>query len=162
LGDGAPYRRSPWYWLRAWLPVIAAIGVIALESTDIMGADRTSGPLRWVWVHLFGHVTDAQWEAFHHIIRKSGHFLGYGAMGLIWLRAWWMTLPRSSFLLDATLALVGTAIVASTDEFHQSFLPNRTGVPSDVLLDFCGALTLQLILYLFLRMFRPKRLAHRG
>ena len=152
-------RRPLWYWLRAWLPVAAAIGVIVLESTDWMGADHTTGPLRWVWEHLFGAVTNAEWGPLHHFIRKSGHFLGYGTMGLLWLRAWWMTLPRSGFLLDAALALLGTAIVASSDEFHQSFLPNRTGLPSDVLLDCAGALTLQLLVYLFMRLFRSKRLA---
>jgi VanZ family protein len=139
--------------------VAVAIGVIVMESTDWMGADHTSGPLRWIWEHLFGAVSNTRWTLLHHLIRKSGHFLGYGTMGLLWLRAWWMTLPRSSFLLDAALAFLGTAIVASTDEFHQSFLPNRTGVPSDVLLDCAGALTLQLLVYLFMRVFRPKRLA---
>jgi VanZ family protein len=70
-----------------------------------------------------------------------------------------MTLPHSRFLPDAFLALLGTAMVASCDEWHQSYLPNRTGTPWDVLLDCCGALTLQLIVYLYLRIFRPKQLA---
>jgi VanZ family protein len=87
---------------------------------------------------------DARWEILHHLIRKSGHFLGYGAIGLLWLRAWWMTLPRSRFLHDAFLALLGTALVASADEWHQTFLPNRTGSPWDVLLDCCGAIALEL------------------
>lgn len=136
-----------------------AIGVIALESTTWFGADQTSGPLRWVWEHIFGAVDDDRWEFLHHIIRKTGHFFGYGTMGLLWLRAWWMSLTRAGFLTDAALALFGTAVVASLDEFHQSFLPNRTGVPSDVLLDCCGALVLQLIAYLYLRFRTPKRLA---
>jgi VanZ family protein len=70
-----------------------------------------------------------------------------------------MSLPRAGFLLDATLALLGTALVASADEFHQSFLPNRTGVPSDVLLDCCGAVALLLITYVILRLRTPKRIA---
>ena len=122
------------------------------------GADRTSSPLRWVWEHVFGQLTDARWEILHHYIRKSGHFLGYGTMGLLWLRAWWMSLPRARFLLDALLALLGTAAVASADEFHQSLLPNRTGIPSDVLLDCCGAIVLVLLLYLYVRLRWPKRL----
>ena len=133
--------------------------VIALESTTLFGAEHTSGPLRWVWEHIFGQVTNERWEFLHHIIRKTGHFIGYGTMGLLWLRAWWMSLPRAGFLLDATLALLGTAMVASADEFHQSFLPNRTGVPSDVLLDCCGAIVLQLLAYLFMRIRSPRRLA---
>ena len=147
------------FWIRAWLPVLLAVCVIAVESTADFGADHTSGPLRWVWEHLFGQVSDERWDLLHHLIRKSGHFVGYGTMGLLWLRAWWLSLPRAGFLLDATLALLGTAAVASTDEFHQSFLPNRTGVPSDVLLDCCGAVVLQLLVYVILRVAWPKRLA---
>lgn len=135
------------------------ICVIALESTALFGADRTSGPLRWVWENIFGEVTNQRWLVLHHSIRKTGHFFGYGTMGLLWLRAWRMSLPRAGFLLDGTLALLGTALVASADEFHQSFLPNRTGVPSDVLLDCCGAIVLQLLVYLFLRIRAPRRLA---
>jgi VanZ family protein len=138
--------------------VALGICVIALESTSYLGADHTSGPLRWVWEHMFGPVSNELWESLHHYIRKSGHFLGYGTMGLLWLRAWWMTLPRVGFLLDAVLALLGTALVASLDEFHQTFLPNRTGLPSDVLLDCCGAVVL-LLLFLLIRVLRPRRLA---
>jgi VanZ family protein len=149
-------RRSAGYWISAWWPVALAVCVIAIESTADFGADQTSGPLRWVWEHIFGHVTNARWDLLHHHIRKTGHFLGYGTMGLLWLRAWWMTLPRAAFLLNAALALVGTAAVASLDEFHQSFLPNRTGISSDVLLDCSGAAVL-VLLYLLLRSLRPRR-----
>jgi VanZ family protein len=53
-------------------------------------------------------------------------------------------------------------MTASADEYHQTFLPNRTGTPWDVLLDCCGAITLQFIVYIFMRLFRPKRLARAG
>ncbi len=151
-------RRSPKFWLNAWLPVAAGIALIVVESTVWLGADHTSHPLRWLWEAIFGPVSLARWEIIHHLIRKCGHFFGYGFIGLAWLRAWWMTLPHSHFLNDALLALLGTATVASCDEWHQSYLPNRTGTPWDVLLDCCGALTLQLAVYTFMRIFRPKRL----
>jgi VanZ family protein len=143
----------------AWLPVVIGVGVIALESTELFGSNHTSGPLRWLWETLFGAVRNSRWEVIHHTIRKSGHFFGYGAIGLAWLRAWWMTLPRSRFLHDAFLALLGTGVVASCDEWHQTFLPNRTGSPWDVLLDCCGAIALQLAVYIYLRLMRPKKLA---
>ena len=152
--------RGSWrYWISTWLPVVIGIGVIVLESTEMLGADNTSVPLRRIYQFLFGQVPDANWEIIHHYLRKSGHFIGYGLTGLAWLRAWWMTLPRSHFLPDALLALAGTALVASCDEWHQTFLPNRTGSPWDVLLDCTGAITLQLIVYVFMRTLRPKRLA---
>ncbi len=148
------------YWVSAWLPVVLGVAVIVIESTEAFGADHTSGPLRKLFEALFGRFSDEVWDGVHHVIRKSGHFLGYGAIGLAWLRAWWMTLPRSHFLLDAFLALLGTALIASADEWHQSNLPNRTGTPWDALLDCCGAITLQLVVYILMRVTRPKKLVH--
>jgi len=152
-------RRDLNYWAGAWLPVLVGICIIAMESTEALGADHTTGPLRLLFETLFGPISDARWAMAHLLIRKSGHFLGYGFLGLAWLRAWWMTLPRSRFIQDALLALLGTALVAGADEWHQTFLPNRTGSAWDVLLDCCGAIVLQLVVYIFMRLLKPKRLA---
>jgi VanZ family protein len=144
--------------ISAWLPVAIGIGVIAIESTPWFGADQTSGPLRTIYQAIFGPVSDARWEPIHHYIRKSGHFVGYGTLGLTWLRAWWMVLRNSAFLKCAVLALAGTALVASCDEWHQTFLPNRTGTPWDVLLDCCGATTAILLVYAYARLFSAAKL----
>ncbi len=146
------------FWFRAWLPVVIGIVVIAIESTTYLGSDYTSGPLRRIYETLFGVVSDARWETIHHAIRKSGHFIGYGLLGLAWLRAWWMTLPRARYLVDVLLALLGTALIACTDEFHQSFLPNRTSSVRDVLLDCSGALVMTCMAYWILRRKAPGRL----
>ncbi|MGA3047354.1 MAG: VanZ family protein [Terracidiphilus sp.] len=152
-------RRDLEFWIRVWFPVFLGICIIAIESQEFMGADHTSGPFRWLFQAIFGSVGDTSWDVIHHYIRKSGHFFFYGFMGLAWLRAWWFTLPQSHFLPDALLGLLGTALVASCDEWHQSYLPNRTGTPWDVLLDCSGAIVLQIVVYAFMRTFRPKRLA---
>ena len=70
-----------------------------------------------------------------------------------------ITVSRTPGSSRGTITLLGTAIVASCDEWHQSFLPNRTASPWDVLLDCTGGITLQLIVYIFMRTFKPKRLA---
>lgn len=147
-------KRTFLFWVRAWFPVGLAILMIVLESTEYLGADHTSGPLRWFWEHVFGPVTERAWTLIHHLIRKTGHFTGYGIVALTWLRAFWMSLPRLNFFWTALLALLGTALTASSDEFHQTFLPNRTGLASDVVLDCCGATTMLLVFYLTLRLTR--------
>ena len=154
----APARRDLKFWLSAWLPVAVGIGIIMLESTEVMGSNHTSHPLRLLFQAIFGPISDASWEVVHHLVRKSGHFIGYGALGAAWLRAWWMTLPRLRFFSDATLALLGTALVASLDEWHQSYLPNRTGSVWDVLLDCAGAIAMILAVYIYMRLTRPGRL----
>jgi len=151
-------RRGPWFWISAWWPVAVGIALIATESTAAFGADRTSGPLRHLFEAIFGPVSPANWDLIHHYLRKSGHFIGYGGLGLTWLRAWWMSLPGLRFRSHSLLALLGTALVATWDEWHQSFLPNRTSSPWDVLLDFCGAAVMIAIVYAYLRIFRRSRL----
>ena len=147
------------YWLSAWIPVAVGVVVICLESTEWMGSDHTSGPFRWLFQMIFGPISNARWEVVNSLIRKSGHFVGYGGIVLTWLRAWRMTLPRYGFMENAALALLGTALMASADEYHQSFLPNRTGSRSDVLLDCCCAIVLLVMAYILARLFRPRKLA---
>lgn len=155
-------HRTAIFWVRAWLPVLLAIAVIATESTKYLGSDETSGPFRAIYQFLFGPVNNAAWGEIHYVIRKTGHFIGYGLVGLTLLRAWWRTLRRYSFFRNALLALLGTALIASSDEIHQTFLPNRTGMASDVLIDCTGALTQLLLVYVILRLFRPKTLEARA
>jgi VanZ family protein len=145
------------FWLKAWLPVVLGVIVIAIESTPAFGSDRTSGPLRWFVQLIFPPMPDATWKIVHHLIRKTGHFVGYGTLGLLWLRAWRMTWPQLNYLADAGLALLGTALVASCDEWHQTYLPNRTGSAWDVLLDCCGAVAMMGIAWLRLRFLQQER-----
>ena len=49
-----------------------------------------------------------------------------------------------------------TALVACLDEWHQTFLPSRTGTLHDVLLDSTAALVAQIILFLILRKQNPE------
>jgi VanZ family protein len=146
-------------WLGAWLPVIIGLALITLSSSDAFSSQHTSGPFRELWQAIFGPVSNAHWAHIHQYIRKTGHFFGYGTFGLLWLRAWWKSVPRFRYLQAAALALLCTGLVASADELHQAFIPSRTGSPRDVLLDCCGVMILEFVVYLVMRVFRPRELA---
>ena len=51
-----------------------------------------------------------------------------------------------------------TAAVASLDEWHQTFLPTRTGKIQDVFLDSAAALAVQVFLFMLLRKSRVGQL----
>jgi VanZ family protein len=139
--------------LRTWLPVLACMMVFAVESTSYLGADRTDAPLRRVAEALFGYDIGVHWNLIHHLIRKSGHFVGYGMLSLVCFRGFWLRFqsaasPMLRQLRAHGLAILATFLVAGADEFHQSFLPNRFGSFSDVLLDTYGAVALCFALFL--------------
>lgn len=135
-----------------WIPALLGIAVIVLESTALMSAENTSHWLYPLWAKLFGPVSPDRWAVIHHYIRKTGHFTGYGLVSLGFFDAWRTTLePRwpvwqVRFWRAAGLALACTLALASWDEWHQSFIPGRTSSVRDVGIDFCGALTAQLVL----------------
>ncbi|MGO8719686.1 MAG: VanZ family protein [Acidobacteriaceae bacterium] len=150
-------RRSPRrVLLSAWIPAAICVLLIAISSSDTFSSDKTGSVLRPWFQDLFGPVANAVWLKLLYDIRKTGHFFGYGFVSVVFFRAWRMTFRLSraysavtASLRAAAVALLSTLILSSADEFHQSFLPKRTGSPFDVLLDMCGALTCHLILFAF-------------
>jgi VanZ family protein len=69
-------------------------------------------------------------------IRKSLHFLGYGSLGLLLWLYWFLWGFKKAYWLG--IGAVG--LIASLDEYFQSFTSFRTGKPEDMLLDICGAI----------------------
>jgi VanZ family protein len=55
-------------------------------------------------------------------------------------------------------AWLGTALVATMDEWHQSYIPSRTGTPWDVALDSAAGLAVLILWYLLWRI-RSRRIA---
>ncbi len=140
--------------LRNWLPVAVWLGLIALESTSLASAENTGSWLKALFqMVLPGAAVSNLFDLIHFLLRKGGHFLGYGVLGVLFFRA----LRRSAGDWNVALAagsVVLTAAVASLDELHQSFIPSRTGSVSDVALDTCGAVCLLILnlLYLWIRL----------
>ena len=145
-----------------WLPATLSVLMIALESTATFSANNTSQWLYPLWVRLFGPISPAHWAEVHHLIRKTGHFVGYGLVSVAFFYSWRQTLHRMAvkhwtlWRRASVLAVLCTLLIASLDEYHQSFLPSRTSSPRDVLIDLCGAIAFQLVLLLIIQLFRPR------
>jgi VanZ family protein len=142
--------------LKAWIAAILWLIVIAIESSALLSAHNTGRILYPLLHFLFG----LDWERFdywHFYMRKGGHVVGYGILSILLFRAWRATLPALSNVKWtprwATIAVLGTAIVASLDEWHQSFIPSRTGRWQDVVLDTCAGIGAQVLVLFWSRKF---------
>jgi VanZ family protein len=147
-------KADPRHILKAWIAAILWLIVIAIESTSYLSANNTSKILYPLLHFLFG-VSHARFEIWHHYLRKGGHVFGYGLLSVLLFRAWRETLPSLSnskwTFRWSGIALLATAMVASLDEWHQTFLPSRTGRWQDVVLDTSAAIGAQLLVYVFYR-----------
>lgn len=142
--------------LSAWIPAGICVLLILISSSDNFSSENTSHVLRPAFEHIFGPLATRTWAKLLYDIRKVGHFFAYGFVSVVFFRAWRITFRLShaysavtASLRAAAVALLSTLALCSADEFHQSFLPKRTGSPFDVLLDMCGAVTCHLIVFTF-------------
>lgn len=87
------------------------------------------------------------------VFSVMGHFGAYFALGIA---LWWaLGLGRSGHRLRILLAWVGAVLYGISDEFHQSFVPNRTPEVGDVVVDAIGSIVGILIVAFIARHFGP-------
>lgn len=116
------------------------MGFIFFASTVNFSASNTSRLIRPLLVWLFPGISEENLNFAHFIIRKLGHLTEYAILALLAARAFKTSsqeiLRRRWFLL----ALLLVALYAFSDEFHQLFVPSRTGSIYDSFIDIAGGL----------------------
>jgi VanZ family protein len=129
-------------FLKFWLPPLVWMAVIFTASGDAQSYVHSSRFLEPLLRWLFPQMSQAHVEALHHVFRKCCHLTEYAVLALLV----WRALHRiSNNLPDGSWPKVGGTILvvflyASSDEFHQSFVPNRTPLVSDVFIDTAGGI----------------------
>ncbi len=127
-------------FLKYWLPLLIWLGVIFVGSTDLMSGEHTS---RFIVPFLLwlkpGMSPKAIWIILI-VARKCAHVTEYAILALLLWRAL-RSVPalRTKTLMVFGAVLLGCALFAASDEFHQSFVKSRTPSVRDVLLDVSGA-----------------------
>jgi len=140
-------RNVLWYWL----PAVAWMAMVLAASSDPFSAKKTGEVLRAVLAWIFGQIDAVTFGLVHFLIRKSAHFTEYAILSALWFRALRVHLNSLWRVRWALIGLIISLSVAIIDELHQSFVPSRTGSVHDVLLDFCGAMFAQLLIWYALR-----------
>jgi VanZ family protein len=147
------YRRNgpenivSWYWIPAVLWTCVVLGA----SSDSFSAKHTGAILFAIIQWMFGSIDAHTFNTLHFAIRKAAHFIEYGILSALWLRAWYGIQAGARRVYALLPALAVTLLVAIADEWHQAFVPSRTSSPRDVALDFCGALFAQLVIWIVWR-----------
>jgi len=122
---------------RRWAPVVLWAGVIFMFSTHWFTSENTAEVAEPFLKWLFPMLSLDSILLIHHVLRKCGHLTEYFIFGLLVLRA--IRGGRPGVRISWALATIGiVAAYASSDEFHQSFVPGRTASIYDVMLDTTG------------------------
>jgi VanZ family protein len=98
-----------------WGPALVVMGIIFLISS-------------------FPSHSVPNYGVFDILVKKSGHFLGYAALGLAYCHALGVDHPTRG-----RIAWVLAVLYAISDEYHQSFVPGRSAWIVDILIDALGS-----------------------
>ena len=138
---------------RVWryAPLIVWMTLIFLFSTGGMSASNTSLIVRPLLLWLFPDISEERLNLAHFMVRKTAHFTEYAILALLAARAFISSShkPLRRRWLIASLLLV--VVYALADEYHQTFVPTRTGSIYDSFIDISGGLTALLLLTLWRR-----------
>jgi VanZ family protein len=121
-----------------YAPLIIWLVFISFASSNEFSADNTSrviGPLlQW----LFPNITQESLRLAHLLVRKAAHVTEYAVLG--WLTARAFTGSSREFLRQRWFltSLMLVVLFALLDEYHQSFVPSRTGTLYDSGIDVIG------------------------
>lgn len=109
--------------IRYWLPVTLWAGFIFFFSDQPGLSSGLSCP-------------------YDFILRKGAHIVVFTILFILLIRAFknYCYSPRKSLLYS----LILTILFAISDEYHQTFVPERTGTPWDVAIDSLGVVFLTL------------------
>jgi VanZ family protein len=127
-------------FLKYWLPLVIWLGVIFVGSTNLMSAEHTSHYIVPFLLWLKPGMSPRTIWIILVVVRKCAHVTEYAILALLLWRAF-----RSVPILHAKTwmvfyaALLGCAVYAASDEFHQTFVKSRTPSVRDVFLDIAGA-----------------------
>lgn len=153
---------------KAWIRVFFSLTFICFTSSTLMSGYHTQFIVNSVWKAIFGNWHFDMTGIVNGDGRKIGHFFGYGAIGLVFRHAWHQTLSARAMrlgraimhsrllILSAAMSVLSILIVASADELHQCFLPQRVGSFGDVLRDTFGTIFLNLVLLAYRAYKRPE------
>ena len=110
---------------------IFATWAVAYLSGSSGGADRMAP-----WFSFLG-LSMEQLDHLIVIIRKSIHVSFYGSLSWLLATYLWNEIPNRKQVLGFALSF--PLVVAIADEYRQSFMPNRGGCASDVVLDMAAS-----------------------
>jgi VanZ family protein len=142
--DVRRFRADLWMksFLKYWLPVLGWLVVTFIGSTNVFSVEQTSPFIVSFLLWLKAGMTPPTIWVIVVFMRHCAHVGEYAVLALLMWRAL-RNVPvlRTKTLMVFGAALLGCALFAASDEFHQSFVKSRTPSVGDVFLDIAGAIS---------------------
>ena len=133
----------------AWtLLILWMLFIFIMSSFNGVMSSNQSGSIATLIYNIF-NISDTEKVSF--IVRKCAHVSEFFILGILVINLVSKYNVKHIYLISFIICV----LYASSDEFHQLFVPGRSGQVTDVLIDLIGVF-LGLLLVFLIRCFRKE------
>ena len=133
----------------AWtLLILWMLFIFIMSSFNGVMSSNQSGSIATLIYNIF-NISDTEKVSF--IVRKCAHVSEFFILGILVINLVSKYNVKHIYLISFIICV----LYASSDEFHQLFVPGRSGQVTDVLIDLIGVV-LGLLLVFLIRCFRKE------
>ena len=140
LHIGLFFGRNQMKILKRWGPVFFWMGFTFLMSTSTFSAENTSLVVEPIVRFLFPSISPNGLLVVHGAVREMAHLTEYFVLSLLLFRAFNDGSTDGQRWRWALVCLLVVALFAASDEYHQSFVAERSPSVRDVALDTVGGI----------------------
>ncbi len=123
-----------------WVPLLLWMSMIfILSHQDATRSSQLSGGLMIAVMDALKELyrgISIEPETLHFVLRKGAHFTAYLVLGVLAAYA-----KKPEGRKEWIRILIICILYAAGDEYHQTFIPGRSGEYRDVLIDSAGSVT---------------------
>jgi VanZ family protein len=157
------------FWIWFGLAVLCMVIIFVMSSQSYSEQDMRPQLNEWIpeerlqsllpnieFYYDGGLVTyTLPYDMLEFFIRKLGHVSEFALLTVLWLNALRARqISRGTALLSASLI---SLLYAASDEWHQSFVPGRTGHAIDVAVDSIGIMLVAVLYFIYIGLRKYKR-----
>ena len=122
-----------------WVLMLLWMGLIYyLSAQPAQASSELSSNVMHLLLQFIENIIEVDEAFFHHLVRKGAHLSAYFILGILTMFALGTSRFRGWFQVGIAFGIC--VLYAMSDEFHQLFVPGRSGELADVGIDATGAL----------------------
>ena len=125
-------KKFKWFLVIAWLVIIF---IFSSQPGDV--SDKNSKFVMYIFNLMGLDLNSFFGDLANFIVRKGAHFTEYFILYMLLYNA---LRENFSFKKALLFSIIGVFLYASSDEYHQSFVPGRGPSFRDVLVDTSGGM----------------------
>ncbi len=121
-----------------WMGLIYFLSAQTAPQSSQLSGGMIEAVVKAIFPNADASTVESTVAELQFIVRKGAHFIAYTVLGLLSCMAF--ITYKIPLPVKGAIGFTVAVLYSVADEYHQTFIPGRSGELRDILIDSCGAL----------------------